>query len=107
MSNVLLARLAQLPLIFIQLAYAYFFVKCICFSLPRSSFGWLVGWAGMVALFLVGMLGQDFVYRTIRGCVCARDDQTVSFLMGISGAWVSIVMIWYAARRRRQSVGRQ
>lgn len=105
MNNVVLARLAQLPLVLVQIGYAYFFVKRVCFSVPRRSRRWLVGWTGMMGLALMAMFGQDFIYRSIAGCGCAHDDPILSFLAGIAGAWISIVMIYQAKRRRQSAKG--
>lgn len=99
-DNLIEARVALVPLAILEIGYAYFYATRLYSSLPKYSIGWLCAWALMLALFLAGIFGQMFIFKSITGKTRV-DDEAILILTIVATGIVSIALILLGVWRSR------
>jgi hypothetical protein len=93
MANLLLARLALIPVASIEIGYTYFYVNRLYFVLPKYSIGWLAAWALFMLIVGGSTFAQIFIYRSITGIV--RLDRDTVLVLTIAGTHITSIGIGF------------
>lgn len=100
MDNLLLARLALIPLASVEIAYVYFYVRYLYSALPKYSVGWCAYWILLILIVGGTTFGQIYIYKSFTGRNRVADD-TFLALMIVFGHMVSIGIGFYILWKRR------